>query len=420
MEPKYDDRRSTIKTWNVIMSYDIDKLRTNFPILDNSNLIYFDNASTTQKPKSVIDSITNFYKNNNANVHRGAYQIAETATKTYELARKQVSKFINANHDEIVFTKSTTEAINLIAYSLGINNFSKGDEIIISEMEHHSNIIPWQMICEKFNYTLKYIPLLNDGTLDIEHISHLINNKTKLISITHMSNVLGTINPIEKVINIAKKNNIEILIDAAQSISHIPIDVKKIDCDYLVFSGHKIMGPTGVGVLYGKKNKLDSLSPFLGGGHMIKEVSMEKFSYNETPWKFEAGTPNIAQVIGLGEAIKFYNLNIDEKKHEYTKQIFEYLIQKLKSIPEVKLYPNQFKYNGPVVSFSIDKLHAYDIAKLLDTFNICIRAGHHCAQPILNKYEVNSLNRVSLYFYNTEKEVDFFHDSLLKVIKILS
>tara|TARA_Y100000590_G_scaffold405393_1_gene493667 strand:- start:148 stop:1356 length:1209 start_codon:yes stop_codon:yes gene_type:complete len=402
------------------MDFDINSFRKNFPILDNKKIIYFDNASTTQKPKSVISSISNFYKNNNANVHRGSYQIAETATKTYELARKQVAQFINANHDEIVFTKSTTEAINLIAYSLGINNFSKGDEIIISEMEHHSNIIPWQMICKKFNYTLKYIPLLNDGTLDIENISHLFTNKTKLISITHMSNVLGTINPIEKIINIAKKHNIEILIDAAQSVSHIKIDVKKIDCDYLVFSGHKIMGPTGVGVLYGKKNKLDSLSPFLGGGHMIKEVSMEKFSYNDIPWKFEAGTPNIAQVIGLGEAIKFYKSNVDNKIHKYTHQIFKHLIQKLKSIPEVKLYPNQFKSNGPVVSFSIDKLHAYDIAKLLDTFNICIRAGHHCAQPILNKYKVTSLNRVSIYFYNTEKEVDLFYDNLLKVIKILS
>ena len=402
------------------MAFDINSFRKNFSILDNKKIIYFDNASTTQKPKSVIESISNFYKNNNANVHRGSYQIAETATKTYELARKQVAQFINATHDEIVFTKSTTEAINLIAYSLGMNNFSKGDEIIISEMEHHSNIIPWQMICKKFNYILKYIPLLNDGTLDIENISQLFTNKTKLISITHMSNVLGIINPIEKVINTAKKHNIEILIDAAQSVSHIKIDVKKLDCDYLVFSGHKIMGPTGVGVLYGKKNKLDSLSPFLGGGHMIKEVSMEKFSYNDTPWKFEAGTPNIAQVIGLGEAIKFYNSNVDEKIHKYTHQLFKYLIQKLKSINEVKLYPNQFESNGPVVSFSIDKLHAYDIAKLLDTFNICIRAGHHCAQPILNKYNVTSVNRVSLYFYNTKEEIDIFYNSLLKVIKILS
>ena len=402
------------------MAFDINSFRKNFSILDNKKIIYFDNASTTQKPKSVIESISNFYKNNNANVHRGSYQIAETATKTYELARKQVAQFINATHDEIVFTKSTTEAINLIAYSLGMNNFSKGDEIIISEMEHHSNIIPWQMICKKFNYILKYIPLLNDGTLDIENISQLFTNKTKLISITHMSNVLGIINPIEKVINTAKKHNIEILIDAAQSVSHIKIDVKKLDCDYLVFSGHKIMGPTGVGVLYGKKNKLDSLSPFLGGGHMIKEVSMEKFSYNDAPWKFEAGTPNIAQVIGLGEAIKFYNSNVDEKIHKYTHQLFKYLIQKLKSINEVKLYPNQFESNGPVVSFSIDKLHAYDIAKLLDTFNICIRAGHHCAQPILNKYNVTSVNRVSLYFYNTKEEIDIFYNSLLKVIKILS
>ena len=400
------------------MSFDIKKFRSDFPILKDSKLVYLDSASTTQKPHSVINSISDFYSKNNANVHRGTYQIAETATKQYELSREIVASFINANRDEIVFTKSTTESINLIAYSLGMNHFQDGDEIIITEMEHHSNIIPWQIIANKFRFKLRYIPLLEDGTLDIDTLPNLINNKTKLLSITHMSNVLGTINPLKKIIQIAKINNIEVLVDAAQSISHIKIDVKDLECDYLVFSGHKIMGPTGVGILYGKK--LNNISPFLGGGHMIKEVSMESFSYNEAPWKFEAGTPNIAQAIGLGEALKYYNTYNCIEFHQHTKKLFRILCKKLSSINKIKLYSENYLSNGPVISFSVNNIHAYDIAKLLDTFNICIRAGHHCAQPILNKYNITSLNRVSLYFYNTEEEIDYFYKSLIKVIKILS
>ena len=398
----------------------INTLRKNFPIFKDKNLIYLDNASTTQKPECVINAISNFYRNCNANVHRGAYHIAEIATKKYESAREEIAQFINAEYDEIIFTKSTTESINLIAYSLGMNNYKKDDEIIISEMEHHSNIVPWQMISSKFKLKLKYIPLLNNGTLDLDHLQKLITNKTRLISITHMSNVLGTINPIDNIIKTAKKHNIETLIDAAQSISHIKIDVKKLNCDYLVFSGHKIMGPTGIGVLYGKKHILNKLYPFLGGGHMIKEVTMENFNYNDSPWKFEAGTPNIAQAIGLGKAVNYYQTHINYQFHNHTKELFHYLIKKLYTIPNITLYPNQFKENGPVVSFSINKIHAYDIAKLLDTFGICIRAGHHCAQPILNKYEVTSINRISLYFYNTIDEINEFYDKLLKVIKILS
>ena len=402
------------------MSFDIKKFRSDFPILKGNKLVYLDSASTTQKPHSVINSISDFYSKYNANVHRGTYQIAETATKQYELSREIVASFINANKDEIIFTKSTTESINLIAYSLGMNHFQKGDEIIITEMEHHSNIIPWQIISTKFGFKLKYIPLLEDGTLNIDKLPTLINKKTKLLSITHMSNLLGTINPLKKIIQIAKTNNIEVLVDAAQSISHIKIDVNDLGCDYLVFSGHKIMAPTGVGILYGKKEKLNSISPFLGGGHMIKEVSMENFSYNESPWKFEAGTPNIAQAIGLGEALKYYNTYNCIEFHEYTKKLFRILCEKLSSIKKVKLYSKNYLLNGPVISFSVNDIHAYDIAKLLDTFNICIRAGHHCAQPILNKYNITSLNRVSLYFYNTEEEIDYFYKSLIKVIKILS
>ena len=400
------------------MKFDIKKYRNEFPII-NDKLIYLDNASTTQKPNSVIDSISNFYKNTNANVHRGTYHIADKATLQYENSRKIISQFINSKDNEIIFTKSTTESINLIAYSLGFNYFNKNDEILITEMEHHSNIVPWQIISKKFNVVLKYIPLNNKGELDISNLPKLITNKTKLISITHMSNVLGTINPIKKIISIANKKNILTLIDAAQSISHLPIDVQKLNCDYLVFSGHKIMGPTGVGVLYGKNNLLNSMEPFLTGGHMIKDVNMKNSSYNLAPFKFEAGTPNIAQAIGLGEAIKFYNKYNYNDMHNYLHELYLYLIQSLKSIPEIKLYSYN-KNNGPVISFSIDKIHAYDIAKLLDTSKICIRAGHHCAQPILNKFNLESINRVSLYYYNTTKEIDNLKKSLLKIIKILS
>ena len=400
------------------MKFDIKKYRNEFPLINNK-LIYLDSASTTQKPNSVINSISNFYKKSNANVHRGTYQIAEEATLKYENSRKIIAKFINAKQEEIVFTKSTTESINLVAYSLGFNFFKKNDEILITEMEHHSNIVPWQVISKKFNIILKYIPLNNKGELDTSNLFNLITKKTKLISITHMSNVLGTINPIKRIISIANKKKILTLIDAAQSISHIPLDVKKLNCDYLVFSGHKIMGPTGVGILYGKNNLLNSMEPFLTGGHMIKDVTMEKTTYNLSPLKFEAGTPNIAQAIGLGEAIKFYTQYNFNDMHNYLHKLYLYLIQTLKSIPGIELYSYN-KNNGPVISFSINKMHAYDIAKLLDTSKICVRAGHHCAQPILNKFNLYSINRISLYYYNTSEEIDLLKKSLLKVIKILS
>jgi cysteine desulfurase/selenocysteine lyase len=400
------------------MKFDIKKYRNEFPLINNK-LIYLDNASTTQKPNSVINSISNFYKKSNANVHRGTYQIAEEATFKYENSRKVISKFINAEQEEIVFTKSTTESINLVAYSLGFNFLKKNDEILITEMEHHSNIVPWQVISKKFNIILKYIPLNTRGELDTSNLSNLITKKTKLISITHMSNVLGTINPIKKIISIANKKNILTLIDAAQSISHIPLDVKKLNCDYLVFSGHKIMGPTGVGILYGKNNLLNSMEPFLTGGHMIKDVTMKNSTYNLSPLKFEAGTPNIAQAIGLGEAIKFYTQYNFNDMHNYLHKLYLYLIQTLKAIPGIELYSYN-KNNGPVISFSIRKMHAYDIAKLLDTSKICVRAGHHCAQPILNKFNLDSINRISLYYYNTSEEIDLLKKSLLKIIKILS
>jgi len=393
-------------------------VRNDFPLL-NDNIIYLDNASTTQKPNKVINSITKFYKDSNANVHRGVYPLSEKATSQYENSRNIIANFINADKEEVVFTKSTTESINIVSNGM-IKRLQKDDEIIITEMEHHSNLVPWIVLSKKYQIKLNVIPVLDDGTLDISKLENLITKKTILISITHMSNVIGVINPIEKIINIAQRYKIKTLIDAAQSISHLSIDVKKINCDYLVFSGHKIMGPTGVGILYAKKNILNSMPPLLYGGHMIRDVSLKNFTYNEIPWKFEAGTNNIAQAIGLGAAIQYFTKLDQIAIHKHTKTLINYLINRMKTIPNINIYPKKYNRIGPVIAFSINGIHTYDLAKLLGTKNICIRSGHHCAQPLLQKFKIESLCRVSLYFYNTTEDIDFFLKNLNKIIKILS
>ena len=392
-------------------------VKKDFPIFNNNpDLIYFDSASTTQKPQIVIDAITEFYSHYNANVHRGAYKIAEKATNEFESSRNTIANFINADDNEIIFTKGATESINLIAYTFG-STLKDGDEIIISEMEHHSNIIPWQML-QKNNISIKFIPINKEGILDINKLESLITQKTKLISIIHMSNVLGTINPIEKIVSLAKKNNILTLIDAAQSISHEKIDVKKIDCDFLVFSGHKIMGPTGVGVLYIKEKYLNILNPFLRGGQMIKEVEKYKSTWNDPPWKFEAGTPNIAQVIGLSKSISYINQLGLENIKVYEKKLLHHLLLKLNDIKDIDIFGHH-NNSGPIISFNIKGCHPYDIAKLLDGKDICIRAGHHCAQILMKNLGTNYTNRISLYIYNSKKEINLFINHLLKVIEIL-
>ncbi len=392
-------------------------IKKDFPIFKNNpNLIYFDNASTTQKPQTVIDAITEFYSYYNANVHRGSYKIAEKATAQFEAARSIVANFINANNNEIIFTKGTTESINLIAYTLG-STLKSGDEIIISEMEHHSNIIPWQML-QKNNISIKFAPINNKGLIDVARLESLITKKTKLISIIHMSNVLGSINPIEKIISLANNNNILTVIDAAQSISHDKIDVKKLNCDFLVFSGHKIMGPTGVGVLYIKEENLNRLNPFLRGGQMIKEVEKYKATWNDPPWKFEAGTPNIAQVIALSKSILYINkLGLDTIKN-YEQELLKHLLVELKNIEGLHILGHHHK-SGPIVSFNIEGCHSYDIAKLLDGKDICIRSGHHCAQILMNHFGVNYTNRISLFIYNSKEEINFFINHLINIIKIL-
>ena len=418
MESRYDDRRSKTSIRNALMEESSLNLKNDFPIFKNNNIIYLDNASTTQKPKQVIDAMVNYYEYYNANVHRAIYKIAEKSTLEYENARKIISNFINSKTNEIVFTKSTTESINIVANSMS-REINEGDEIIISEMEHHSNIIPWLDLKKHKKIIVNYIPLEEDGTLNLEKLNSIITSKTKLISVTHMSNVIGTINPVEKIIKIARKNNIRVLIDAAQSISHLNIDVKKMDCDYLVFSGHKIMGPTGIGVLFCKEKILENTNPLLYGGHMIKEVTLKDYTYNEIPWKFEAGTPNIAQAIGLGVAIKYLQKLDKDVMNLRMKKLTNYCIKKLSTIKNLEIYPKNNELIGPVLSFDIKNIHSYDLTKLLDTHNICIRSGHHCAQPLLQKYDLKSLNRISMYYYNTKDEIDILTKRIKEIIKIL-
>ena len=397
-------------------------IKKDFPILSSSEtdkkpLIYFDNASTTQKPQVVIDSIVEYYSQYNANIHRGSYSIAEKATRKYEEARYKIAKFINADIEEIIFTSGTTQSINFIAYAYG-NSLNDGDEIILSKMEHHSNIVPWQMLVSSKNIKLKYIPLLDNGKLDLNKFKQLITNKTKLISIIHMSNIIGTINPITEIINTAHNNNIPILVDAAQSIAHQKIDVKKINCDFLAFSGHKIMGPTGIGILFINKKIINSIEPFMRGGHMIKTVSPQTSTWNDIPWRFEAGTGNISQAIGLAKSIDYIESIGSENIKKHTDKLLVHLLSKLKKISGISIYGHHSK-SGPVVSFNVEGCHPYDIAKLLDNYGICIRSGHHCGQLLMETLSINFSCRVSLFAYNSIDEIDYFIKSLRKVVTIL-
>jgi len=385
--------------------------------IDGKPLVYLDSAATTQKPQVVIDSLSEYYSVYNANIHRGIYQIAEKATSEFEAVRDRVTSFINANNRaEIIFTKGTTESINLVAYSWGRKFIKPGDEILITEMEHHSNNVPWQLVAQATSAILNYIPVNDDGEL-VNPLSY-INEKTKLVAVIHQSNVLGTVNPVEEIISRAHEVGAIVLVDGAQSTPHLPIDVLDMDCDFFAFSGHKMMGPTGVGVLYGKKEILDEMNPFLGGGEMIKEVSMEAVSFNELPWKFEAGTPNIAQVIGLGSAIDYINeigLNVI---HEQGELLTEYALEKMSDISGISIYGNA-QDRGPVVSFNIAEVHPHDLAQLLDQQHICIRVGHHCAQPLMTKFGITSSARASFYVYNTIEEIDVLIQGIEKAVSIL-
>ena len=402
-------------------NFPLTKIRNDFPILksriNNHQLVYFDNAATTQKPQSVIDGISNYYKSYNANIHRGIHSLAEKATEEFEETRSLVKEFINASSEnEIIFTRGTTEGINLISSSLSKFYFNEGDEIIISEMEHHSNIVPWQMIADENKLNLKVINVSENGEIDMDHFKSLISEKTKLVSIVYISNTLGTINPVKKIIEKCKENNILSVVDGAQSSAHKKIDVTDLNCDFYVFSAHKMYGPTGVGVVYGKEEILEKMPPYMGGGEMIKDVSFSNTSYNNLPYKFEAGTPNIGDVIGFKEAINYIkNIGIDNIE-TYEISLKKYTEDALKKIDGIKVVGTAKDKVG-IFSFTTEKVHYYDLGLLLDAKGIALRTGHHCTQPLMDKYSLDGTARLSLAIYNSTEEVDYFVESLSNLIK---
>lgn len=404
------------------MSLDITKIRKDFPILSTEvygkSLVYFDNGATTQKPQCVIDKITEIYSTVNANIHRGVHHLSQEATELTENARKIIQQFINAKHShEIIFTKGTTESINLVASSFCRQFCKEGDEIIVSEMEHHSNIVPWQIQEDISAVNLKVIPINDKGEIIIEEFEKLITPKTRLVSVTYVSNVMGVINPVEKVIEIAHKHNIPVLIDAAQAVQHIEIDVQKLDCDLLVFSGHKIYGPTGTGVLYGKEDLLNQLPPYQGGGEMIGKVSFTKTTFNELPFKFEAGTPNYVDFIALGTALEYVqSLGLNNIK-AYEDELLEYATKRLLEIEGLKIFGTS-KHKSAVISFLVKGIHHYDMGMLLDKMGIAVRTGHHCAEPLMDVLGIEGTVRASLVFYNTKEEIDRLVEGVKRVVSM--
>jgi cysteine desulfurase/selenocysteine lyase len=382
-------------------------------------LIYFDNAATTQKPKAVIDALSAYYEQDNANIHRGIHTLAERATTAYELTRKKLAAFLNApSTDQIIFTSGTTAGINLVAQTFGRANVGKGDQIIVSNLEHHSNIVPWQMIAEEKGAEIKVIPVSDAGVLDIEAYKALLNPKVKLVAVNHVSNAIGTINPIVEIISLAHEVGAKVLIDGAQSVAHLAVDVQALDMDFFVFSAHKLFGPTGVGVLYGKRDLLESMPPYQGGGEMIKEVSFSGTTYNELPYKFEAGTPNIADVIAFGAALDYVQAIPSEALAAQEEALLAYATQKLQVIPGLRIVGTAPEKIA-VISFVIDGVHPQDIGVLLDKFGIAIRTGHHCAQPLMQRYELVGTCRASFAFYNTFEEIDRFVLCLEKTLQML-
>ena len=404
--------------------FDVHSTREFFPILNrelnDKLLVYFDNAATSQKPQVVIDALTNYYSNYNANIHRGIHTLAEEATAAYESTRVTVRKFINAAFpEEIIFTRGATEGINLVAYTWGRQNINAGDEIIISGMEHHSNIVPWQILCEEKKATLKVIPVTDNGELDFDAYKNLLSSKTKLVSVVHASNSLGTINPVKEIIDAAHRVGAIVMIDGAQSTVHLDIDVEEMDCDFFAFSGHKVYGPTGVGVLYGKKEILESMPPFMGGGEMIKEVTFEKTTYNNLPYKYEAGTPNIADTVALKSALDFINETGKDAVRKHENDLLKYATAQLETLPGLRII-GKAKQKVSVVSFVIKNIHPQDIGVLLDNQGIAVRTGHHCTQPVMDFFKIPGTVRASFAMYNTKEEIDRLINGLQKAIKMLS
>jgi cysteine desulfurase/selenocysteine lyase len=398
---------------------DSNKIRADFPILQQKvhgkPLVYFDNAATNQKPQCVIDTIANYYSNENSNIHRGVHSLSQKATLAFENARETVKNFINANSSsEIIFTRGTTESINLVAQSFGKKFINQGDEVIISAMEHHSNIVPWQMICEEKGAILKVIPFFENGELNLKAFEDLLSEKTKIIAVTHVSNALGTINPIKEIISKAHEYNIPVLIDGAQGIAHSPVDVQDLDCDFYCFSGHKIYAPMGIGVLYGKAKWLDAMPPYHGGGEMIKVVTFEKTTYNDLPFKFEAGTPNVGDVLALETALNYVSELGIENISKYEDDLLQYATNEVSKIDGIRIYGTA-KHKSAVLSFLIGNIHPFDAGTIIDHFGVAVRTGHHCAQPLMDIYKIQGTIRASFAFYNTKAEIDVLITAVKKV-----
>jgi cysteine desulfurase/selenocysteine lyase len=398
--------------------YDVEEIRRDFPILerriDGKRLVYLDNAATSQKPRRVIEALTEYYEEHNANIHRGVHRLAEEATAAYEGARQKVARFLGAPEVRgLIFTRGTTEAINLVAHAWGRKFLREGDEVVLTEAEHHSNLVPWQLAARATGAKLRFIPILDDGTLDLDEAERLIGPKTRLVGCIHASNVLATINPVEKLADLAHEAGALILIDGAQSAPHLPVDVENLGCDFYACSGHKMLGPTGVGVLWGKPEILDEMDPFLGGGEMIREVHLDRSTWNDLPYKFEAGTMNIAQAVGLGAAVDYLGDLGMENVREHERRLGDYAYRRLSELEGVRIYGPEENRTG-LVSFSMPDVHPHDLSQLLDEEGIAIRSGHHCAQPLMRRLGVAATARASFYLYNTEDEVDALVEALVR------
>lgn len=393
------------------MNIDVQAIKNDFPIFNNSNLTYLDNAATTQKPIGVLDAIQSMYSEANANVHRAIYSLGNEATDRYEKSRATIANFIGAESEkEVIFTSGATESINLLSRSVG-SKLKPGDEILITEMEHHSNIVPWQQIAKQTGATLNFIPISETGELDIDAPENYFTSTTKIVSVTHVSNVLGTINPIKKLVEMAHKQDAILIVDGAQAVPHQKVNVKDLGCDFYVFSGHKMLGPTGIGVLWGKLDRLKEMDPFMGGGEMIETVTMSASTWNSVPYKFEAGTPNFVQAVGLGAAIDYLNNIGMEQIHYHEKTLTDYALDKLKMIEGLRIHGSSSNRSG-VISFNIKGLHPHDLAHFLNEYNIAVRVGHHCAQPLLSKLGETATARISLYLYNDESDINNFCSAL--------
>lgn len=403
--------------------FDVESLRKEFPILsrviNGKPLVYLDNASTSQKPLSVINAISDYYRNYNSNIHRGVYSISIEANDAYDNTRERIRNFINAGSvSEIIFTRGTTEAINLVAYSYGLENINEGDEIIVSEMEHHANIVPWQVLCEKKKAVLKVIPVNDDGELIIDEYKKLLNSKTKFVAVGHVSNTLGTINPVKEITRLAHERNAKVLIDGAQAVHHMKVDVQDIDTDFYTFSGHKMYGPMGIGILYAKQELLEAMPPYQTGGDMISSVSFRGTTYNELPMKFEAGTPNVEGAVGLGKAIEFIESVGFDSICAYEHELIEYATEKIQQVDGVKIIGTA-KNKASVLSFVVEGLNALDIGIMLDSSGVAVRTGQHCTEPLMDRFGVPGTVRASFAVYNTKEEVDVFIEALKSTVKML-